>query len=199
MDKTVSSDELIEQYMVSLKRCGFRLTPQRRLIVRTLIENMGKHPNAQELLQMVQSEDPSVGIATVYRTVEILSQIGLLSTMNMEEGFSRFEIRRNSVHFHAFCRYCGKIINLGGEKEKEATIKEWIKPTGFQLLPQTFEISGICGDCAKMLEECRKLNVYCPQPSPNCRYIKDNGSGRGKCRMKWCCKKTDSLHVDKDG
>lgn len=189
MDKIAKHKELTDRYMEILKQRGFRLTSQRKVIVKTLINNVDKHPNAQELLKMVQDDDPSVGIATIYRTVEILNQMGLLNTMNLEEGFSRFEVPGDTMHFHTFCKYCGKIIHLNCEKEKEAIVREWIKSTGFRLLPQTFEISGICGDCAKMIEECKKLGLNCPQPNPNCRHIKGNGPGRGKCRMRWCCKK----------
>lgn len=175
---------LVEQYLKTLRERGFRLTNQRKVIIETLLENIGSHPNAQELLQKVQEVDPSVGIATVYRTVEILNQMGLLNLMNLEEGFSRFEIPGETMHFHTFCKYCGKVLHLGDEKEKEEIVKKWIEETGFKIMPQTFEISGICSDCAADIENSEEMCYRCPSPNPNCRYRK--GAGKKKCRMRWC-------------
>lgn len=183
-DKTIR--ELVDEYLKTLRNRGFRLTSQRKLIIETLLKNIGNHPNAQELLQMAQEDDPSVGIATVYRTVEILNQMGLLNIMNLEEGFSRFEIPGDTMHFHTFCKYCGKILHLENEKEKEEIIKQWVSETGFDLLPQTFEISGICSECAKERENETEMLSRCPNPNPNCRYRKENAPGKGKCRMRWC-------------
>ncbi len=178
--------DLVEEYLKTLKERGFRLTNQRKIIIETLLDNIGSHPNAQELLQKVQEIDPSVGIATVYRTVEILNQMGLLNLMNLEEGFNRFEIPGETMHFHTFCKYCGKILHLNNETEKEEMVKKWIEETGFKIIPQTFEISGICSECAEDIEKGDELICRCPSPNPACRYRKGFGPGKGKCRMRWC-------------
>ena len=59
------------------------------------------------------------------------------------------------MHFHTFCKYCGKILHLSDEKEKEEMLKKWIEETGFKIIPQTFEISGICSECAEDIEKGR--------------------------------------------
>lgn len=139
----------VEKYLETLKNAGFRLTNQRKMIIRTLLENIGEHPNAQELLEMVQKEDPSIGIATVYRTVELLNQMDILNLSNREEGFRRYEISDEKIHLHFYCRCCGKVIHTRVSDDKKKILGEWAQEENFTILPQTFEICGICEDCQK--------------------------------------------------
>lgn len=145
----------VEDYLDRLRKRGFRMTNQRRIIIETLLRNIGKHPNARELLDLVQQEDDSIGIATVYRTIELLSRMGLLNLINMDEGFSRFEVPDEQMHFHLYCRSCGKVVHLTGEDKKMGTVRKWAQEAGFDILPQTFEIAGICPECLNkgVLEE----------------------------------------------
>ena len=140
-------NESIDHYMGLLKARGFRLTNQRRIIVETLLRNLGTHLNARELLELAQKEDSSIGIATIYRTIELLNSLGMLNMVNLEEGFLRFEVPDEQMHFHVFCRSCGKTVHLDDEDKKMAEVKEWAKSEGFDLLPQTFEMAGICDAC----------------------------------------------------
>jgi len=143
----------VEQYLETLRKAGFRLTNQRRIIIRTLLENIGKHPNAQELLELVSLEDPSIGIATVYRTVELLNQMDIINLSNQEEGFRRYEIADEKFHLHLYCRCCGKLIHSNANDEIVKTIKQWAETQNFTMLPQTLEISGICEECYQDIEE----------------------------------------------
>ncbi len=145
----------VEDYLERLRKSGFRMTHQRRLIIETLLRNIGSHPNARELLDLIQREDDTIGIATVYRTIEILSRMGLLNLINLDEGFSRFEVPDEQMHFHLYCRSCGKVIHLSGESAKTETVRKWAKEAGYEILPQTFEIAGICQECLErgILEE----------------------------------------------
>ncbi len=139
--------ESIDQYMGLLKSRGFRLTNQRRIIVETLLRKLGTHLNARELLDLAQEEDPSIGIATIYRTIELLNSLGMLNMVNLEEGFLRFEVPDEQMHFHVFCRSCGKTVHLADEESKMAEVKGWAQSEGFDLLPQTFEMAGLCREC----------------------------------------------------
>lgn len=139
--------ESIEMYMGRLKSLGFRLTNQRRIIVETLLRHLGTHLSARELLELAQREDPSIGIATIYRTIELLNSLGMLNMVNLEEGFLRFEVPDEQMHFHVFCRSCGKLVHLDDENRKMAVVKEWAEREGFELLPQTFEMAVICAEC----------------------------------------------------
>lgn len=143
----------LEGYLERLRGEGFRLTGPRRLIIETLIDHLGSHLNARELMGLVQERDSSVGFATVYRTLELLVRLGMLNRISMEEGFSRYEVPDEQMHFHLYCRFCGKTVHLDDEEEKESLIRAWMGKSGFLLLPQTFEIAGICPDCRRCLAD----------------------------------------------
>lgn len=143
----------LEGYLERLKEEGFRLTGPRRVIIETLLENLGRHLNARELMELVQEQDSNVGFATVYRTLELLVGLGMLNRISLEEGFSRYEVPDEKMHFHLYCRFCGKTIHLDDEKTKEALVRSWMGDSGFVLLPQTFEVAGVCSDCRQCLAD----------------------------------------------
>ena len=166
-------NDSIEEYLGRLKSRGFRLTNQRRVIVETLL--LGTHLNARELLELAQKEDPSIGIATIYRTIELLNSLGMLNMVNLEEGFLRFEVPDEQMHFHVFCRSCGKIVHLSDEDKKMSDVGKWAGDEGFDLLPQTFELAGICRECREqgVLEESFEENRLMAGGRRRCR--------RGQC------------------
>lgn len=147
------SGKISSQYLEELKKRGFRLTSQREIIIKALIENSGKHCSVNDLWELAQAEDPTIGIATIYRTVNLLSQLGLLNLVNMEEGFYRFELPGQKMHFHVYCRVCGKVIHLDDESGKENIVRQWVEKQGFHFLPQTLEMAAICDECLKNFPE----------------------------------------------
>lgn len=163
----------LEQYLNRLREQGFRLTNQRRLIIEALLSNLGEHLNARELLALVQEKDHTIGFATVYRTLELLVDMDLLNQMSLAEGFSRYEVPDDRMHFHVYCRFCGKTIHLPEEKEKEERVRSWVEETPFDLVPQTFEIAGICHECKSCIETGEEPALPCT----SCR----RRGGRGRC------------------
>lgn len=145
----MASGQLSDQYREELRKRGFRLTSQREVIIKILIENSGKHCSVNDLWELAQAEDPSIGIATVYRTVNLLSGLGLLNLVNMEEGFYRFELPGQKMHFHVYCRMCGKVLHMKDEAGKETEIRRWVEEEGFHFLPQTLELAALCEECRR--------------------------------------------------
>lgn len=174
-------NQTTEQYLEALKEAGFRLTNQRRTIIRTLLDNIGEHPNAQELLELVQQRDPSIGIATVYRTVELLNQMDIINLSNQEEGFRRYEIADEKIHLHFYCRCCGRVIHTDAGEEKIKTIREWAEDQNFSMLPQTLEISGICENCYEEFDSNISSSDRYIACNRRCINI-DPGRGRGAGR-----------------
>lgn len=170
-----SVEQRLEQYLSRLREQGFRLTTQRRLIIEALLSNLGEHLNARELLALVQEKDPTIGFATVYRTLELLVDMGLLNQMSLAEGFSRYEVPDDRMHFHVYCRFCGQTIHLPEEKQKEDLIRQWVEDTPFDLVPQTFEIAGLCDECKRCIETGEEPAVPCT----GCRRRLGRGRGFG--------------------
>ena len=94
-----------------LSEQGYRLTPQ-RLMILSAIENSDDHISAEEIHAQVVAEYPHVNISTVYRTLELLTRLGLATETDLGEGRVRYHPGEKGQHHHLVCRDCGAIIDL---------------------------------------------------------------------------------------
>jgi len=145
--------ERAEEYLEALSLRGCRRTGPRRLIIESLLESEGEHLNARELMERVQSKDPSIGFATVYRTLIVLGETGLVHSFDQGEGFSRFDIPQGPMHFHVVCRTCGKMVHLADEEVKQEIAAAWVKEAGFEMVHQAFQLYGLCPECREKGEK----------------------------------------------
>src|SRR4030042_2906935 len=90
---------------------GYRLTPQRMMIISS-IENSTNHISAEEIYAQVVARYPNVNISTVYRTLELLKRLGLVTETDLGEGRVRYHPADKGHHHHLVCRECGAIIDL---------------------------------------------------------------------------------------
>ena len=95
-----------------LSKQGYRLTPQRMMIV-SAIENSTNHISAEEIYAQIVARYPNVNISTVYRTLELLKRLGLVTETDMGEGRVRYHPAEQGRHHHLVCRECGAIVDLG--------------------------------------------------------------------------------------
>jgi len=94
-----------------LREQGYRLTPQRMMIL-SAIENSNSHISAEEIYRQVVAQYPHVNISTVYRTLELLKKLGLVTETDLGEGLVRYHSADKGHHHHLICRECGAIIDL---------------------------------------------------------------------------------------
>ena len=90
---------------------GYRLTPQRMMIL-SAIENSDNHISAEEIYAQVVAKYPHVNISTVYRTLELLKRLGLVTETNLGGGRVRYHPTDKGHHHHIVCRECGAVIDL---------------------------------------------------------------------------------------
>ena len=90
---------------------GYRLTPQRIMIL-SAIENSDDHISAEEIYAQVATKYPNVNISTVYRTLELLKRLGLVTETDLGGGRVRYHSVEKGHHHHLVCRQCGAIIDL---------------------------------------------------------------------------------------
>ncbi len=95
-------DRRLERYQVLVKRAGIKLTPQRLEIFR-IIAASEEHPSAEVVHQAVRARMPMVSLDTVYRTLWLLTDLGLLATLGPRQGSVRFDANLEQ-HHHYFCR-----------------------------------------------------------------------------------------------
>ena len=90
---------------------GYRMTPQ-RLMILSAIENSDDHISAEEIYAQIVAKYPNVNISTVYRTLELLERLGLVTKTDLREGRVRYHPVEKGHHHHLICRECGAIIDL---------------------------------------------------------------------------------------
>lgn len=94
-----------------LSKQGYRLTPQRIMIL-LAIENSDDHISAEEIYAQIIAKYPNVNISTVYRTLELLKRLGLVTETDLGEGRVRYHPTEKGHHHHLVCRECGTTVAL---------------------------------------------------------------------------------------
>ena len=127
---------------------NLKMTPQRRLILDTLLKQ-GEHLSSEELYAKVKKRDKSVGQATVYRTLKLLSESGLVEPLDFADGLTRYELSYGEEHHdHLICEKCGKNIEILDDTIEKRQV-QIAKEEGFTLLRHKMYLYGICPDCRK--------------------------------------------------
>ncbi|MDA8211720.1 MAG: Fur family transcriptional regulator [Clostridia bacterium] len=126
----------------------YKLTPQRRVILHAFMDNSERHLSAEDIYGIVKSQHPEIGLATVYRTLELLAEIGVLQKMNFGDGRSRYEFAQDEEHHHhhLICLGCGSVLEFTDDllESLESTIAG---KTGFKILDHQLKFYGYCKKC----------------------------------------------------
>ncbi|MGL5506652.1 MAG: Fur family transcriptional regulator [Paraclostridium sp.] len=133
-----------------LKETGFKITPQRRAIVEILLKHKDKHLSSEEIYDLVRVDCPEIGLATVYRTMQLLDDVGAISKLNLDDGCIRYEIDLDDSdahnHHHLICKNCGCIIEV--KEDLLESIEEQIQNIyNFNILDHDVKFYGLCEDC----------------------------------------------------
>jgi Fur family transcriptional regulator, ferric uptake regulator len=129
-----------------LRSRGLRMTPQRRAIVGEVMATKG-HISPTAICRNVQERHPDVNPSTVYRTLDLLEELGVLSHAHLERG-PEYHRRSESGHVHLTCSSCGAedSLSLGEANELQALVA---RHRGFRADLTHFAISGLCARCAR--------------------------------------------------
>ena len=145
-DASITRPSLLQE----LVRRGVRMTSQRRLLIR-IIQDSPRHLDAAGLLKIAKQEDSRIDRATVYRTLALLKDRGLideLDLMHIEGEKHYYEAKTNRDHCHIACFRCGAIMEYASrsfEKFKE----EIAMQSGFRIRAVRLEVGGICPSCQR--------------------------------------------------
>ena len=130
-----------------LQEKGYRLTPQRMLVIESL-HNADSHISAEEIYEQFHARYPHSNISTVYRTLELLKKLNLVTETDFGEGRVRYHVAEKSHHHHLVCRNCGKIIDL--DESVLFPLKDiLLRDYAFEADLRHLAISGECSDCRK--------------------------------------------------
>ena len=131
---------MLETISERCKKVGIRLTGQRRLIIKVL-ENSKDHPDVETLFERANKIDSKVSIATVYRTVKVLKNAGILEKLEFNDGRSRFEDAVRKHHDHLIDLDTGKVIEFIDE-EIEHIQNKIASKLGYKLIGHKLELYG---------------------------------------------------------
>ena len=132
-----------ESFKKKLKEKGLKVTNQRLLVLQVLAENKDRHLTAEDIYELVKEDYPEIGLATIYRTVQLLLEMQLVDRINLDDGCVRYEIGETLI-----CKTCGKVLPFKDDllDELERHIEE---ETGFHVLDHELKFYGQCSECRK--------------------------------------------------
>ncbi len=128
-------------------RNKLKSSSRRELILETLSE-VGRHVTAEELLRAVRTRDARIGAATVYRTLRVFQDSGIVAERRFEGGATRFELIGDEHHDHLICTHCGTILEFEDpdiERDQQRVADRY----GFELRTHRHELYGICSHCKR--------------------------------------------------
>ncbi|MCI0386070.1 Fur family transcriptional regulator [Streptomyces sp. CNQ085] len=129
-----------------LRRRGYRLTPQRQLVLEAV--DKLEHSTPEDILAEVRRTAGSVNISTVYRTLELLEELGLVSHAHLGHGAPTYHLADRHDHMHLVCRDCTTVIEAGIALAADFT-ERLREKFGFDTDMKHFAIFGRCRDCAE--------------------------------------------------
>ncbi len=132
-----------------LREQDHRLTPQREAVIEVLLDNADAHLSAENIFLQTKQNYPDIGLATVYRTLELLENFGLIHRFDYGDGQSRYEVNLSAeghYHHHLICVNCGEIGEYKDDLLDE--IEEKIaRETGFVVTDHCLRLFGLCSKC----------------------------------------------------
>lgn len=141
-----------ERFKAILKENGLKVTPQRLAILDVLESRPDKHLTAEEIFEHVKEQHPEIGLATVYRTIQLLSELVLIDKLNLDDGCVRYEIGKGKGafqshhHHHLICVKCGKVLSFEDDllETLEGRILEAMQ---FKTIDHEVKLYGYCSEC----------------------------------------------------
>ena len=128
-----------------LGKMGYRMTPQRQMIL-SAIQSSDAHISAEEIYAQVTTQYPQVNISTVYRTLELLKHLGLVTETDLGDGMVRYHCVEKGHHHHLVCTKCGSVTDL--DESVVSPLKE-ILINKYHFIPDLkhLAIFGRCINC----------------------------------------------------
>lgn len=133
-------------FRAALQEHHLPVTQQRETIARTLFEST-RHLSADEVAERLRERGEQVGKATVYRTLNLLVDVGLATEHDFDEGFKRYEPRVGPAHHdHLICTSCGEVVEFH-RGELDEIQQEVASGRGFHVLTRQLKLYGLCAAC----------------------------------------------------
>ena len=134
-------------YVEALRSRGYRITPQREMIIEELTST-NAHMAAEEIHDEIQKRTKALNIATIYRTLDMLVEEGLACKNDLGAGCVVYAINRHGPHIHLVCRVCGQVIEANQSLISDLG-KKLQQKYGFAADLRHISLFGVCSECQK--------------------------------------------------
>ena len=136
-----------------LREKGLKVTSQRLMVLNILSAHGDEHLTVEEIYDLAKEESPEIGLATIYRTVQVLLELHVIEKVTFDDGFARYELNGEETgsghrHHHAICTQCGKVYSL--ETDLLDTFeKQVFESLGFEVTDHEVKLYGLCSACRR--------------------------------------------------
>jgi len=146
----VNTQQLIDK----LRKRGYKVTPQRLAVCQLLLSSKD-HPTAVQIYRKIKKEHPTISLATVYQTLHLLTDLGLVQELGFRDGISRYE-PNTSPHINIICQKCGEIYDHETKNVREMWTRI-VDGLGFKPTGQRLDIYRYCDKCQNQEQQKKSL------------------------------------------
>ncbi len=131
-----------------LKQKDYKITPQRKEILQLFLKKDGEHLSAEEVYKILQEKHPEIGLATVYRTLDLFAELEVLQKLSFDDGKNRYELNDSEIHHHhhLICLNCGKVTEFSDDL-LEALEEQITQKIDFKIVDHKVKFYGFCSHC----------------------------------------------------
>ncbi len=137
--------EVVDPIVMALDRAGFRLTAPRRTLAGLITEHEGSF-TANDLLAECRRRHLRVGRATVFRTIDALSELGVVERLDLPSGEHAFVVCRPAHHHHVVCSLCGRATDID-DRGLRSVVRDIARRSGYRIDDHRLELFGLCPAC----------------------------------------------------
>lgn len=134
-----------------LREHGYKLTPQRRAVIRT-IASTPDHLTPAGLYERARQEHPAIGLVTIYRTLDLLARLELICELHAGGSCHSYTVSPPGHHHHLICSHCGEVIDFSGY-DLTGLEQRLRLETGFEIEGHLLEFTGRCRACQRVTKE----------------------------------------------
>ena len=146
-----------------LREKGLKVTSQRLMVLNILSAHGDEHLTVEEIYDLAKEESPEIGLATIYRTVQVLLELHVIEKVTFDDGFARYELNGEETgsghrHHHAICTQCGKVYSL--ETDLLDTLeKQVFESLGFHVTDHEVKLYGLCSACRRKAQNAMEVKT----------------------------------------
>lgn len=146
-----------------LREKGLKVTSQRLMVLNILSAHGDEHLTVEESYDLAKEESPEIGLATIYRTVQVLLELHVIEKVTFDDGFARYELNGEETgsghrHHHAICTQCGKVYSL--ETDLLDTLeKQVFESLGFEVTDHEVKLYGLCSACRRKAQNAMEVKT----------------------------------------